>query len=86
MTHGLTDDPPRAVERAVGLIETIGHRHGIEHPIQLTVATTDGSSIWAFRYSSQGRSRSLFYSTAVSALRHCIRRSRSCTRSATRLG
>jgi predicted glutamine amidotransferase len=69
LTFGLFDDPPRAVERAVGLVEDIGHRHGIQHPIQLTVATTDGSSIWAFRYSSEGRSRSLFYSTAVSALR-----------------
>jgi len=63
------DDPPGAVERAVGLVEDVGHRHGIEHPIQMMVATSDGSSIWAFRYSSAGRSRSLFYSTDVVALR-----------------
>ena len=69
LTFGLADDPPRAVERAVGLVEEVGRRHGIEHPIQMTVATTDGSSIWAFRYSSVGRSRSLFYSTAVTTLR-----------------
>jgi glutamine amidotransferase len=31
-----------------------------EHPIQMTVATTDGSSVWAFRYSSEGKSRTLF--------------------------
>jgi predicted glutamine amidotransferase len=69
LTLGLMDDPPKAVEAAVGVIEDVGRRHGIEHPIQMTVATTDGVSIWAFRYSSEGRSRSLFYSTAVSALR-----------------
>lgn len=69
LTFGLMDDPPAAVERAVGLVEDIGRRHGIEHPIQMTVATTDGSSTWAFRYSSEGQSRSLFYSTAVSTLR-----------------
>ena len=69
LTFGLTDDPPAAVERAVGLVESIGHRHGVEHPIQMTVACSDGSSIWAFRYSSDGAARSLFYSTAVSALR-----------------
>ena len=69
LTFGLMDDPPGAVERAVGLVEDVGHRHGIEHPIQMTVATSDGSSIWAFRYSSAGRSRSLFYSTDVVALR-----------------
>jgi predicted glutamine amidotransferase len=69
LTFGLVDDPPRAVERAVGLVEDVGRRHGIEHPIQMTVATTDGSSIWAFRHSSEGRSRSLYYSTAVATLR-----------------
>jgi predicted glutamine amidotransferase len=69
LTLGLMDDPPKAVRGAVGVIEDVGRRHGIEHPIQMTVATTDGASIWAFRYSSEGRSRSLFYSTAVTALR-----------------
>ena len=36
----------------------------------MTVATTDGQTTWAFRYSSEGRSRSLFHSTDVSTLRH----------------
>ena len=70
LTLGLEDDPPGAVERAVGLIEETGRRHGVEHPIQMTVATSDGRSLWAFRYSSEGQSRSLFYSTAVETLRH----------------
>jgi glutamine amidotransferase len=69
LTLGLEDDPPQAVERAVGLIEKTGRAHGVEHPIQMTVATTDGTSVWAFRYSSQGDSRSLFFSTAVATLR-----------------
>jgi predicted glutamine amidotransferase len=69
LTLGLEDDPPLAVERAVGLIERVGQDHGVEHPIQMTVATTDGSSIWAFRYSSEGDSRTLFYSTRVDTLR-----------------
>jgi predicted glutamine amidotransferase len=69
LTLGLEDDPPGAVERAVGFIEDVGHRNGIEHPIQMTVATSDGESLWAFRYSSEGKSRSLFYSTAVHTLR-----------------
>jgi predicted glutamine amidotransferase len=70
LTFGLEDDPLRAVERAVGLVEAMGRRHGVEHPIQMTVATTDGERLWAFRYSSEGRSRSLFHSTDVSTLRH----------------
>jgi predicted glutamine amidotransferase len=69
LSLGLQDDPPSAVERAVGFIEATGHAHGIEHPIQMTVATTDGATLWTFRYSSERNSRSLFYSTDVETLR-----------------
>ena len=69
LTMGLEDDPPGAVERAVGLIEKVGREHDVEHPIQMTVATTDGRRLWAFRYSSEGASRSLYYSTDVPTLR-----------------
>jgi predicted glutamine amidotransferase len=69
LTMGLEDDPPGAVERAVGYIEHVGRSAGVEHPIQMTVATTDGDSVWAFRYSSEGDSRSLFFSTRVDTLR-----------------
>jgi predicted glutamine amidotransferase len=41
----------------------------VEFPFQGTVATTDGESIWAFRYSSEGTSRSLYFSTNVATLR-----------------
>lgn len=69
LTFGLEDDPPSAVARAAGLIEETGRRHGVEHPLQMTVAVTDGETTWAFRYSSAGSSRSLFRSTDVTALR-----------------
>jgi len=70
LTFGLEDDPHTAVARAVGYIEEVARRHEIEFPVQMTVATTDGDTTWAFRYSSEGRSRSLFRSTDVSTLRH----------------
>jgi glutamine amidotransferase len=69
LTFGLQDDPPSAVERAVGFIEATGREHGIEHPVQMSVATTDGDRLWVFRYSSEGKSNTLFYSTAVETLR-----------------
>jgi predicted glutamine amidotransferase len=69
LTCGLQRDPPAAVARAVGLIEQAGRRHGQQFPLQMTVATTDGETLWAFRYSSEGRSRSLFHSTDISTLR-----------------
>jgi glutamine amidotransferase len=69
LTFGLEEDPFGAVERMVGHVEGVGRAHGIEHPIQMTVATTDGNSIWAFRYSSEGSSRSLYFSTRMDALK-----------------
>ncbi len=69
LTFGLEDDPIAAVARTVGFVEEVGRRHGVEHPIQMTVATTDGRTIWAFRYSSEGQTRSLFFSTRLDALR-----------------
>jgi predicted glutamine amidotransferase len=69
LTLGLEDDPPAAVEQAIGLVEAVASRHGVPHPFQGTVATTDGESIWAFRYSSERNSRSLFYTTDVPTLR-----------------
>jgi glutamine amidotransferase len=69
LSMGLEDDPPSAVERAVGFIEATGRKQGIEHPIQMSVATTDGDRLWFFRYSSEGDSSSLFFSTDVETLR-----------------
>jgi glutamine amidotransferase len=69
VTFGLDQDPPGAVARMVGVVERSGRDHGVEFPLQMTIAVTDGERVWAFRYSSQGASRSLFYSTRVDALR-----------------
>jgi len=69
LTFGLDRDPPAAVERAVGFIEQACSARGIEHPMRMSVAATDGHSIWAFRYSSDGEPPSLYYSTDVETLR-----------------
>ena len=42
----------------------------VPHPFQGTIATTDGETTWAVRYSSEGKSRSLFYTTDVPTLRN----------------
>jgi glutamine amidotransferase len=68
LTLGLEEDPPAALARAIGLVEARGRAHGVEHPFQGTIATTDGVCTWAVRYSSEGRSRSLFYTTDVPTL------------------
>lgn len=69
LSAGLADDPPAAVAAAVGVVERVAARHGVPYPVQGTVATTDGQRLWTFRYSSEGRSRSLFRNRDVAVLR-----------------
>ena len=69
LTFGLEDDPVSAVEKMVGFVEETGGNHGVADPLQMTIATTDGRTVWAFRYSSEGASRSLYFSTRLDALR-----------------
>lgn len=69
LTLGLEADPPGAVARAVHRIEEIGRGHGIENPIRMSIATSDGVRLWAFRYSTERDSPSLFYSKDVPTLR-----------------
>ena len=69
LTFGLEDDPPDALARAIGFVEACGERHGTTYPFQGTIATTDGERVWAFRYSSEDNSRSLFFSRDIRTLR-----------------
>jgi len=69
LTFGLEDDPVGAVERMVGFVEVTGREQGVELPIQMTIGATDGRSLYAFRYSSEGDSRTLYLSTGMESLR-----------------
>jgi glutamine amidotransferase len=69
LTFGLEDDPPAAVERAVGFIEQACSKLGIEEPMRMSVAVSDGQRLWAFRYSTSGVPPSLFFSTKIETLR-----------------
>ncbi|MFJ8011460.1 class II glutamine amidotransferase [Streptomyces sp. NPDC096339] len=69
VTFGLDQDVPGAVARMAGLVERLGEQHGVADPLQMTVAVSDGTRVWAFRYSSQGKTRSLFYSSKAETVR-----------------
>ena len=69
LSFGLEEDPIGSFERMAGFVGRIAREHDVEHPIQMTIATTDGRCVWAFRYSSEGSSRSLYYSTDIEYLR-----------------
>ncbi|MET9689753.1 class II glutamine amidotransferase [Streptomyces sp. NPDC006514] len=70
VTFGLDQDAPGAVAKMAGFVERLGKEHGVPEPLQMTVAVSDGVHVWAFRYSSQGKSRSLFYSSRAETVRH----------------
>jgi predicted glutamine amidotransferase len=69
LTYGLEQDPVAALERAIGFVEATAARHGIEHPVQTSIGITDGERLWALRYSTERKSRSLFMSTDAHAIR-----------------
>jgi len=62
LTNGLEDDPLAALEQAVGFVEEHAGRHGIDKAIQASIGVSDGERLWALRYSTEGKSRTLFVS------------------------
>ena len=68
LSFGLREDPIAGMAKAIQMVESVGHQHGVDFPMQGTVAASDGATLWAFRYSSQGRTRSLFHSVDIEAL------------------
>jgi predicted glutamine amidotransferase len=69
LTFGLEDDPVQALELAVGLIEDSARQRGIAGAVQASFGVSDGTSLWAVRYATQGPARSLFASADVDAVR-----------------
>jgi hypothetical protein len=68
LTFGLEHDPVGALELAVGLVEATAVKHGIENAIQASLGLTDGERMWAFRYSTERKSRTLFVSAEAEAV------------------
>jgi glutamine amidotransferase len=69
LTFGLEENAPEAIAQTIGFIEEVGHRHGIKYPFQGTIAVADGTRLYAFRYSSEAKSRTLFFTRDVPTLR-----------------
>lgn len=61
LSEGLQDDPVGAMSRAIGKVLQIMAAHGDSEPFRMSAALTDGTVIWAFRFSSDQASPSLYY-------------------------
>ncbi|HEX5897554.1 MAG TPA: class II glutamine amidotransferase [Thermoleophilaceae bacterium] len=69
LTLGLESDPVDALERTVGVIEAAAEARGVKGAVQATFGVSDGASLWAVRYSTEGSARSLFASADVETVR-----------------
>jgi predicted glutamine amidotransferase len=69
LTFGLEEDPIAGLERAIGFVEETARRAGIADPVQASIGVSDGNRLWAVRYASRGRPRTLFASADSSAIR-----------------
>jgi glutamine amidotransferase len=69
LTNGLEDEPLSALERAVGFVEDAAARRGIDSAIQASIGVSDGERLWAVRYSTEGKSRTLFASADADSVK-----------------
>lgn len=61
LSNGLERDPHDALRRTVARVEAAMAAARIDEPLRLTAAVTDGTRIFALRYSSDRDSPSLYY-------------------------
>ena len=69
LTFGLENDVLPALERTIALVEEAAARQGIEHAVQASIGVSDGETLWAVRYSTEGKSRTLFVSADAETIR-----------------
>lgn len=65
---GMQSDVKTALERMAGLVEHTAELHGLDNALQMTLGISDGESLYAVRYSTEGKSRSLFHSVSRDAM------------------
>lgn len=67
LSFGLEGDVQIGISRMAGLVEHLAEKHGVENALQMTLGISDGESLYAVRYSTEGSSRSLFHSVSRDA-------------------
>ena len=67
LTFGLEEDVYKGIARMAGLVEYMAMQHDIADALQMTLGISNGESLFAARYSTVGKSRSLYYSASRNA-------------------
>jgi len=75
LTLGLTDNPIKAITQAIEIALQTMDKHHIQEPLRASIAVSNGQSIWAFRYSNDANSPSLYFGnpqTQANAANHLV--------------
>jgi len=67
LTFGMEGNVHAGISRMAGLVEHTAKLRGVENALQMTLGISDGDSLYAVRYSTEGDSRSLFHSASRDA-------------------
>ena len=65
LTFGLEKDPLGALERMAGCVESVAKAAGIAESLWMTLGISDGKTVYAVRYASDGQAPTLYYSKDV---------------------
>ena len=68
LTFGLEDDVISAINEMVRFIKAEGKKAGIAVDLWMTLAISDGISLWGFRYGTNGKGPSLYISPSIEEL------------------
>ena len=75
LTLGLPDNPIKAITQAIEIALQTMDKHHIQEPLRASIAVSNGQSIWAFRYSNDANSPSLYFGnpqTQANAANHLV--------------
>jgi len=61
LSKGLIHDPINAIQATLRDVSRIMDRHHADEPMRISCALTDGKEMWAFRYSSDDKSPSMYF-------------------------
>ncbi|NBV80865.1 MAG: class II glutamine amidotransferase [Burkholderiaceae bacterium] len=75
LTLGLPDNPIKAITQAIEIALQTMDKYHIQEPLRASIAVSNGQSIWAFRYSNDANSPSLYFGnpqTQANAANHLV--------------
>ena len=67
LSFGMDGDVQTGLARMAGLVEHTAEIHRVANALQMTLGISDGESLYAVRYSTEGNSRSLYHSASRDA-------------------